>query len=172
VELLALLAAGLLGGVTNALAGGATLLTFPALMATGLSPVVANASNAVALLPSHLVAAVAARDSRPGADRRLRAEVAVAVFGGMAESILLLMLPARHFQIAVPLLIGAATILFAAAPRLRLRGNLTNPGAGGHHQPCPEPLLRRRQPPQSNPSHSMPQTSNDRQADNGHACVR
>jgi uncharacterized protein len=121
MQLLALLAAGLLGGVVNALAGGATLLTFPALLATGVSPVVANASNAVALSPSHLVAAVAAGESRPAPDRRLRGEVAVAIVGGVAGSVLLLVLPARHFQTAVPLLIGAATILFAVAPRLRMR---------------------------------------------------
>ncbi|WP_199737145.1 MULTISPECIES: sulfite exporter TauE/SafE family protein [Micromonospora] len=130
MALLALLAAGLLGGVVNALAGGATLLTFPALMATGLSPVTANATNAVALAPSHLVAAVAAGESRPAADRRLRGEVAVAAVGGAAGSILLLMLPARHVQTLVPLLIGAATVLFAAAPRLRVRGTGVRTGPG------------------------------------------
>ncbi|MGI5184368.1 sulfite exporter TauE/SafE family protein [Dactylosporangium sp. CA-152071] len=122
MELIVLLGAGLLGGVVNALAGGATLLTFPALMAAGLPPVVANASNAVALSPSHLAAAVADRDSRPAADRRLRGEVAVAVAGGAAGSLLLLVLPARQFQAAVPVLVAAGTVLFAAAPRLRLRG--------------------------------------------------
>ncbi|MEU0557700.1 sulfite exporter TauE/SafE family protein [Dactylosporangium sp. NPDC006015] len=122
MELIVLLGAGLLGGVVNALAGGATLLTFPALMAAGLPPVVANASNAVALSPSHLAAAVADRDSRPAADRRLRGEVAVAVAGGAAGSLLLLALPARQFQAAVPVLVAAGTVLFAAAPRLRFRG--------------------------------------------------
>ncbi|MET7394175.1 sulfite exporter TauE/SafE family protein [Dactylosporangium sp. NPDC005572] len=130
MELLALLAAGLFGGAVNALAGGATLLTFPALMAAGLPPVVANASNAVALAPGHLVAAVADRDSRPEVDRRLRGQVGIAVAGGAAGSVLLLVLPARQFQAAVPVLIGAATVLFAAAPRLRARGVGVSTGPG------------------------------------------
>ena len=47
---------GMLGGVWNAVAGGATLFTFPALMAAGLPPIVANATNYVALLPSNAAA--------------------------------------------------------------------------------------------------------------------
>ncbi|MFS2055703.1 hypothetical protein ACEN8K_43775, partial [Variovorax sp. CT11-76] len=56
-----LFAAGAVGGAVNAIAGGATLITFPAMLAAGLPPVVANASNAVAISPGHLLAAVASR---------------------------------------------------------------------------------------------------------------
>ena len=56
-----LLFIGLFGGVWNAVAGGATLFTFPALMAVGLEPVVANATNYLALLPSNAAALPAYR---------------------------------------------------------------------------------------------------------------
>src|SRR5665647_1965207 len=56
VELL--FGAGLAGGIANAVAGGATLITFPAMLAAGLPPVIANASNAVAVTPGHLVPAL------------------------------------------------------------------------------------------------------------------
>ncbi len=58
---LLLLAAGIAGGIINALAGGATLITFPAMLAAGLPAVIANASNAVAISPGHLIAALADR---------------------------------------------------------------------------------------------------------------
>ena len=51
-----LVAAGLVGGAWNAIAGGATLFTFPALMAAGLPPVIANATNFLAMLPSNAAA--------------------------------------------------------------------------------------------------------------------
>ena len=51
---LLLFGAGILGGAINAVAGGATLFTFPAMMAAGLSPISANASSSVALTPGHL----------------------------------------------------------------------------------------------------------------------
>ncbi|MBB4743379.1 putative membrane protein YfcA [Actinoplanes octamycinicus] len=126
--MLALLAAGLLGGMVNALAGGATLLTFPALMATGLTPVVANASNAVALAPSHLLAAVADHVHRPPVDRLLRTQIGLSILGGICGSGLLLVLPTGRFPAVVPVLIGVATALFAVAPRLRGVRVATAPG--------------------------------------------
>ena len=58
---LLLFLSGVAGGVINALAGGATLLTFPAMLAAGLPPITANASNAVAIVPGHLLAVLADR---------------------------------------------------------------------------------------------------------------
>ncbi|RYE99552.1 MAG: sulfite exporter TauE/SafE family protein, partial [Oxalobacteraceae bacterium] len=54
-----LMGAGAVGGVINAVAGGATLITFPAMLQVGLPPVIANASNAMAIMPGHLIAALA-----------------------------------------------------------------------------------------------------------------
>ena len=69
--ILALCAAGMAGGVINAVAGGATLLTFPVMLAAELPPVTANASNAVAIAPGHLLAALADREKLPPWDRAL-----------------------------------------------------------------------------------------------------
>jgi len=114
-----LFGAGVVGGAVNALAGGATLLTFPAMLAAGLPPVVANASNAVALTPGHLVAAIADRAALPRDLRRLATPVVVALLGGGLGAMLLLATPDRLFTACVPILVGAATLLFALGPVLR-----------------------------------------------------
>lgn len=113
--------AGAAGGVVNALAGGATLITFPAMLAAGLSPVVANASNAVAIAPGHLIAALVDRERLPRLDRFLAAAIAVSGLGGLGGALLLLALPDDLFTLPLPALLGAATSLFAVAPRLQAR---------------------------------------------------
>ncbi|KAA0076286.1 sulfite exporter TauE/SafE family protein [Tardiphaga sp. P9-11] len=110
--------AGLLGGIVNALAGGATLITFPAMLAAGLPPVVANASNAVAIAPGHLVAGFADREKMPPMEGRIIALLCASICGGVVGALLLLALPDRLFVLPVPALIGFATALFAFAPRI------------------------------------------------------
>lgn len=114
-----LFAAGLVGGIVNAVAGGATLITFPAMLAAGVPPVTANASNAVAISPGHLIAAFADRQKLPRFDRPFAVALAVSIAGGIAGALLLLMLPDRLFVLPVPALIGVATALFAFAPRIQ-----------------------------------------------------
>lgn len=113
-----LFAAGIAGGIINAVAGGATLLTFPAMLMAGLPPVAANASNAVAIAPGHLLAAVADREKLPTLDRALALSLGLCAAGGVAGAALLLALPDRLFVLPVPALIGFATLLFAFAPRI------------------------------------------------------
>jgi len=108
-----LFGAGLAGGVANAMAGGATLITFPAMLAGGLPPIVANASNAVAVTPGHVVAALADRARLPPLDRALGLAVAASLVGGALGAILLLATPERLFTLLVPALIGIATLVFA-----------------------------------------------------------
>jgi uncharacterized membrane protein YfcA len=114
-----LVAAGLAGGIVNALAGGATLLTFPAMIFAGLPPVIANASNAVAIAPGHAIAALADRERLPRFDRGLAAKMLVTFLGGTAGAFLLLVIPERLFILPVPALVGFATLLFAAAPSIQ-----------------------------------------------------
>ncbi|UFX42289.1 sulfite exporter TauE/SafE family protein [Bradyrhizobium sp. 41S5] len=116
---LLLLAAGGAGGVINALAGGATLITFPAMLAAGLPAVIANASNAVAISPGHLIAALADRDKLPPPTRRTISFVAVSTVAGAAGAGVLLLLPERLFVLPVPALIAFATLLFAYAPQIQ-----------------------------------------------------
>lgn len=115
---LLLFAAGIAGGVINALAGGATLLTFPAMLAAGLPPVTANASNAVAIVPGHLLAVLADHRKLQPVDLRLGISVLICLIGGILGALLLLALPERLFVLPVPALIGAATLLFLFSPRI------------------------------------------------------
>jgi uncharacterized protein len=133
---LMLFGAGLAGGVVTAVVGGASLITFPALLAAGLPAIVANASNTVALTPGNLVAGLADLERLPRWDRSLVGLMVVCIAGSVAGAALLLLTPEKAFTAVVPLLIGFATILFALSGRIRLwilsRGasSATGPGFG------------------------------------------
>ena len=113
-----LVAIGLFGGAWNAVAGGATLFTFPALMAAGLPPVVANATNYLALLPSNAAALPAYRQELRTVGRALWPLLIVSGLGAVAGSLLLLISDPKIFERLVPLLILLATLLFAFGGRL------------------------------------------------------
>lgn len=114
-----LFATGLAGGVANAMAGGATLITFPAMLAAGLPPVVANASNAVAVAPGCLVAAYADRQALPPGNRRTVVAALATMLGGATGALLLLVTPERLFTLLVPALVGVATVVFTVAESLQ-----------------------------------------------------
>ncbi len=114
-----LFGAGLAGGIVTAVVGGASLITFPALLAAGLPAIVANASNAVALMPGNFVGGIADLERRPRWNRSFVGLIAVCVAGSVTGAVLLLVTPERAFTVVVPLLIGLATILFAGAGRIR-----------------------------------------------------
>jgi uncharacterized protein len=131
---LLLFLAGLAGGIINALAGGATLITFPAMMAAGLPAVIANASSAVAITPGALLAAWADRSKLPPLDARTFIALAAALVGGAMGSIILLATSERIFTLLVPALIGGATAIFALAPRIRAA--VSSRAAGGDGRPA------------------------------------
>ena len=116
---LMLFGAGLVGGIVTAIVGGASLITFPALLAAGLPPIIANASNTVALTPGNLVAGFADRERLPEWDGSLLGLMLVCVAGSAAGALLLLVTPEKAFTAVVPLLVGFATILFALSGRIR-----------------------------------------------------
>src|SRR5688572_2192647 len=107
-----LIAAGLVGGTISALVGGAALVTFPALLATGLPPLIAAPVNLVALTPGNFFAALSDRTQLPPFDRSFIGLVAASLVGAAIGAALLLMTPERTFEILVPLLLGFATVLF------------------------------------------------------------
>ena len=117
---LLLFAAGLAGGIVTAMVGGASLITFPALLAAGLPAIVANASNTVALTPGNLAAGLADLERMPRWDRSFASLALVSVAGSVAGAALLLATPEKAFTAVVPLLIGFATLLFAMSGRIRL----------------------------------------------------
>jgi uncharacterized protein len=108
-----LLGAGILGGIISVLVGGAAIVIFPALLAAGITPAAATATNMVAILPTVLYSAYHDRDRLPRFDRILGSLLVIAVVGGLAGAILLLLTPTRAFEVLVPVLLGIATALFA-----------------------------------------------------------
>ena len=104
--------------VMNAVAGGGTFLTFPALIFAGIPPVVANASSTVALSPAALAAAWGYRHDFPKLERvGPRTLLAVSLAGGILGALLLIYTPERTFRAMVPWLLLAATLLFAVGRR-------------------------------------------------------
>jgi len=114
-----LIGAGILGGMANAMAGGASLFTFPAMLATGLPPIIANASNGFALLPANSLAAYLDRDQLPQRDRVFLVTAIVSLIGGVIGAYLLLTTPAKIFSAIVPALIGIATLMFIFSKAIR-----------------------------------------------------
>ena len=108
-----LLCSGLLGGIANSMAGGASLFTFPALLAVGLPPITANASNAMAVTSSNGVGFLSDLQKLPNRGLSFWLSLVVAVVGGSLGAVLLLMTPEKTFTNTVPALIGVATFLFA-----------------------------------------------------------
>ncbi len=120
-ELLFLAAAGLLAGVVNALAGGGTLVSFPALLAMGYPGLTASVTNAVALWPGYLGGVLGYRAELRGQRRRAVTLGATAVTGAVAGSALLLVTPGRVFESIVPWLVALASLALLAQPWLRAR---------------------------------------------------
>ncbi len=113
VEIFFLVAVGFLAGTSNALVGGGTLFTFPVLLAAGLSPVIANTTTTVALLPGTLTSAYAYLPELQRVRARLPMRIGVATAGGLAGALLLLVSGNVLFFYLVPWLLAMATILFA-----------------------------------------------------------
>lgn len=112
--------AGTAAGALNAMAGGGSFLTLPALLAVGVPPVAANASGTLALLPGYLSASWASRADLPsGALPSIRRMLLVALCGGAIGAGLLTLTPDHLFAGAAPWLVLGATLLFALQPRLR-----------------------------------------------------
>ena len=105
---LLLFGAGLLAGMMNALAGGGSFLTLPALMFAGVPSVFANASSTVALLPGAATSAWAYRSDYRGFQHvPMRAMVAVSLAGGLLGALLLMNTSSRAFDFIVPWLLVA-----------------------------------------------------------------
>jgi uncharacterized membrane protein YfcA len=113
-----LIIAGVAGGIIAAIVGGAAVVTFPALLAAGLPPVMATVSNTVALTPGLFLAAIYDRSQLPPFDRSFLAMVLASITGALAGAVLLVLTPDHVFATLVPLLLGFATVLFAYAGRI------------------------------------------------------
>ena len=109
-----ILIAGTIAGALNAVAGGGTLVSFPALLWLGRDPVIANATNTVAIWPASLAGAFAFRSELSTVRRWLLLLIIPSIAGGALGSWLLLRTPSNTFERLIPLLILTATLLLAA----------------------------------------------------------
>ncbi len=118
LEFVLLVGAGVVGGLTGSIAGLASLITYPALLAVGLPPVAANVTNTVALVFSGVGSVLGSRPELRGQGPRLRALAPLAAIGGVLGAGLLLSTPPGGFQKVVPFLLGLSslTILIPRRP--------------------------------------------------------
>jgi uncharacterized membrane protein YfcA len=118
--LLLLFLAGLLGGGMNALAGGGSFVTLPALIAAGVAPVQANASSTVALYPGGLAGAWTYRHDRTGTVCAVPVPhlLGVTLAGGLAGALLLIFTPGGAFDVILPWLLLLATAALAFGRRI------------------------------------------------------
>ena len=107
---LLLVLAGVGAGLTGSIAGLASLVSYPALLATGLPPVTANVTNTVALVLTSVGSVSASRPELAGQGRRLVPLALAGVLGGTAGAALLLLTPPEAFERLVPVLIGGAAL--------------------------------------------------------------
>ncbi|MFD7157300.1 sulfite exporter TauE/SafE family protein [Kribbella sp. NPDC059898] len=117
-EAVFVLLAGMGAGTINAVVGSGTLLTFPALLAVGIPPVLANVSNTVGLAPGAAAGAIGYRRELEGQRGRMLRLVPASVLGGILGGVLLLTTPDSAFHAVVPVLILLGCLLVAFQPWL------------------------------------------------------
>ena len=111
--------AAFFAGILNAIAGGGTFLTFPALVFAGVPPIVANATSAIAVFPGYLSSAAGFRADIATINRkRLIHQCALSLAGGLIGALLLLISSNDFFTLIVPFLLLASTAIFAFQDRI------------------------------------------------------
>jgi len=136
-----LIVASFIGGALNAVAGGGSFLTFPAMLAVGLGPIQANATNTVALWPGQLTSIAGYRDEVRKHSKLAWKMAAAGLVGGSVGAIILLNTPARTFLELVPWLLLFAAVIFAVSDPVmkwlqrRKPATIPAPGAGLDGEP-------------------------------------
>lgn len=118
-EIALLVVAGVTAGLAGAVAGLASLFSYPALLAVGLPATTANVTNTVALTINGLGAAAGSRIELAGQAATLRRAAPVVAVGGAAGAALLLLTPSGAFERIVPFLVAGASAVLLVQPRLR-----------------------------------------------------
>ncbi|KAB7615318.1 sulfite exporter TauE/SafE family protein [Amylibacter sp. SFDW26] len=111
--------AAFLAGILNAIAGGGSFLTFPALVFAGVPPVIANATSAIAVFPGYLAAAIGFKEDISSVERKqLIRQTGITLVGGLIGALLLLVSSNDFFTAIVPFLLLASTAIFAFQDRI------------------------------------------------------
>jgi hypothetical protein len=134
LEALAIFGAGLAAGTINTVVGSGTLITFPTLLGFGFSPVLANVSNNVGLVPGVMSGIYGYRKELAGQRARVLRLGLASLLGGLIGAILLLVLPQSAFKAIVPALIAVALIMVICQPWLARQvaaRQRDRPGAAG-----------------------------------------
>jgi uncharacterized protein len=139
LKLLLVTFAAAVGGAINAIAGGGTLLTFPAIVALGVPPLIANATSTVALWPAALGSMWGYRRELVGARAWAMRFAPPSLLGGGLGAWLLLRTPPERFDQIVPFLVLAATLLFLLQRPLARRFRTASGPAGLPEEPRSPP---------------------------------
>jgi uncharacterized membrane protein YfcA len=118
---LAVAVAGVFAGAVNTIAGAGSLLTYPVLIAVGLSPLAANVTNDLGVLPGNISGAIGLRSNLAGQGELLRRVVPRAIVGSVLGAVLLLVAPSSFGWAAPPLVILASAVTLAQPMLLRHR---------------------------------------------------
>ncbi|HET6448113.1 MAG TPA: sulfite exporter TauE/SafE family protein [Conexibacter sp.] len=121
LEALLVLVAGVWAGAINTLVGSGSLVTFPVLLAVGYSPLTANVSNNLGVVPGSISGAYGYRRELRGQRGRLLRFAPTSALGGVAGAVLLLALPAAAFEAIVPVFVAAGIVLVVLQPRINRR---------------------------------------------------
>lgn len=132
LEVVVVVIAGVCAGTINTVVGSGTLITFPVLLAVGYSPVVANVSNSIGLVPGSLSGVIGYRRELRGQRDRMLRFGAASLLGGITGAVLLLLVPSA-FETVVPIFIVIALVLIVLQPRLGAWLAVRRPQGSEHH---------------------------------------
>ncbi|HET9677407.1 MAG TPA: sulfite exporter TauE/SafE family protein [Solirubrobacterales bacterium] len=121
LELLAVAAAGAAGGAANSLAGGGALITFPIMVALGLTPLSANVTNTVGMTTASVGGALGYTDLLREQGERFTRFLVPTLAGAATGTVALLLTSDAAFEAIVPVLIAASCVLLLLQPRLTPR---------------------------------------------------
>lgn len=141
LQLVLVMLAAALGGAINSIAGGGTLLTYPAIVGLGISPLVANATSTVALWPSAIGSLWGYRRELVGAGWWVRHFAVPSLLGGWLGAWLLLHTSAARFEHIVPFLVLGATCMFMIQGPVMQRLRAAHPSLPEGEDPRPNLVL-------------------------------
>ncbi|KUJ90847.1 MAG: hypothetical protein XD37_0915 [Thermoanaerobacter thermocopriae] len=113
-----ILVASILAGATNSIAGGGTLITFPALVWVGINPLAANMTNTVALWTGSVTGALGFKERLSQTKELLKFLTLPSLLGGILGAYLLMITPHKVFNFVVPFLVLFATVILALNDRI------------------------------------------------------
>ncbi|MFK5675610.1 sulfite exporter TauE/SafE family protein [Ligilactobacillus sp. LYQ60] len=122
-----LVIAGIAAGTVSSAAGLASLVSYPALLLMGMTPVAANVTNSLALVTSGLSAVLSSRYELKGQGRRLLILLPMTIVGAILGALLLFALPATVFKMVVPFFIALAGIIMLFPPRFHQKEQHKSP---------------------------------------------